>query len=186
MGRGDYWSQAHATIGCRDILCSCPTVQADQQERLTLAVRDNRARVWQDRLPTLLAREIAPMSFRRSAEVADVEQLVAERQRDFRTVSRRRWTTDLKTEALTTLRRFSTVDRPVVLLSVEPQEFFAVALPDAAFLQKPDALVDVVGCFAVVAEHENSGLLFEWGWTDAREGDWGELATWGDFTRLSL
>jgi hypothetical protein len=84
------------------------------------------------------------------------------------------------------LRLFSTIHQPVVLLSIEPQEFFAVALPHTAFLQQPDALVDAVGCFAVVAERDNSGLIFQWAWTDPQDGDWGELATWGDFAREPL
>jgi hypothetical protein len=77
----------------------------DRRRRLSLAVRDNRARIRHERLPALLALQVEPDSFRRSAEVADIEALVAERRKDFYGVSRRRWTVDLKTEALATLRR---------------------------------------------------------------------------------
>jgi hypothetical protein len=157
---------------------------ANRHERLALAVRDNRARVWHSRLPALLALEIQPSSFRRSADVAHIEALVAERQKDFHSVSRRRWTTDLKADALASLRGFSAVHQPVVLLSTKPCEFFAVALPNAAFLHQPEALVEAVGYFAVVSESDRGGLLFAWGWTDPQEGDWGELATWGSFAQL--
>jgi hypothetical protein len=116
--------------------------------------------------------------------VADVEALVAERRTDFHGVSRRRWTIDLEAEAMATLRRFSAVDQPVVLIGVEPLEFFAVALSNTSFLQQPEALVDAVPYFAVVAESGNGGLISERAWTDAVEGEWSELATWGSFERL--
>jgi hypothetical protein len=155
-----------------------------RQQRLSLAVRDNRARIWHARLPTLLALEIEPSSFRHSAEVAAVERLVAERRTDFHGVSRRRWTIDLEAEAMATLRRFSAVDQPVVLIGLEPGEFFAVALSNTSFLQQAEALVDAVPYFAVVAESGNGGLIFERSWTDPAEGQWSELATWGSFERL--
>ena len=157
----------------------------DRQQRLSVAVRDNRARVWHDRIQALLALQIEPSSFRRSAEVAALEALVVERRKDFYGVSRRRWTIDLQAEAITTLCRFSAVDQPVVLMGVEPSEFFAVALTNAGFLQQPEALVDAVPYFAVVAECGNGGLIFEKSWTDPGEGVWSELATWGSFERLS-
>lgn len=149
-----------------------------------MAVRDNRARVWHERLPALLALEVEPNSFRRSAQAAGIEALVSERRKDFYGVSRRRWTVDLKTEAVANLRRFSVVHEPVVLMGIEPAEFFALALPNARFLRQPEALVDAVPYFAVVAQSGNGGLIFEWSWTDPAEGEWGELATWGSFEPL--
>ena len=157
----------------------------DRRQRLSVAVRDNRARVWHDRLRALPALELEPESCRRSAEVADLEALVAERRRDIHDVSRRRWTIDLQAEAVATLCRFSAVDEPVVLMGIEPCEFFAVALANTGFLERPGALVDAVPYFAVVAESGNGGLVFESSWTDPGEGEWSELATWGNFERLS-
>ncbi len=85
---------------------------------------------------------------------------------------------------LASLRRFRSVHEPVVLLGIEPAEFFAVALANASLLRQPEALVDAVPFFAVVAESGTGGLIFEWSWTDPAEGEWGELATWGSFERL--
>jgi hypothetical protein len=116
--------------------------------------------------------------------MADIEALVTGRRIDFHAVSRRRWTIDLEAEAITTLRRFSAVDQPVVLVGVEPGEFFAVALSNACFLEQSEALVEAVPYFAVVAESGNGGLIFERSWTDPGEGEWSELATWGIFERL--
>ncbi len=107
--------------------------------------------------------------------------MVRERRHDFGNVSRRRWTIDLKAEALATLGRFCAVREPVVLLGIEPADFFAVALPDAAFLRRPESLVSEVPYLAVLAQSGSAGLIFEWAWTDPTEGDWGELATWGGF-----
>lgn len=41
--------------------------------------------------------------------------------------------------------------------------------------------VTEVPYLAVLAQSGSGGLIFEWAWTDPREGDWGELATWGGF-----
>jgi hypothetical protein len=149
--------------------------------RLAVAVRDNRARAWHDRLPELLGFELDATAFRRSAEVEDFEAVVRERRHDFAGVSRRRWTVDLKAEALAALRRFCAIREPVVLLGIEPAEFFAVALPDAAFLRQPESLVSDVPFLALVAQSGSGGVIFEWAWTDPTEGDWGELASWGGF-----
>lgn len=153
----------------------------NRERRLALALRDNRARAWHDRLPELLGVELDATAFRRSVEVEDFEAVVRERRHDFGGVSRRRWTVDLKTEALAALGRFCAIREPVVLLAIEPAEFFAVALPDAAFLRQPESLVSEVPFLAVLALSGSGGLIFEWAWTDPTEGDWGELATWGGF-----
>lgn len=112
--------------------------------------------------------------------------MVKERRHDFSGVSRRRWTVDLKPEALATLRLFAAIREPVVLLGIQPSDFFAVALPDATFLGQPELLVSEVPFLAVVAQSGAAGLIFEWAWTDPMEGEWGELATWGDFELAAL
>ncbi|MDA0179396.1 hypothetical protein OJ997_03735 [Solirubrobacter phytolaccae] len=146
----------------------------ERDERLERALRDNQARRVVPALPGGVARS--------SEQVEHLERLVAEQRENFTSqVSRRRWTVDLREEALATLRRHAVIAEPVVLIGLEPHAFFALALPDAGFLQQPEALVDDVGYFAVVAESGAGLLIFEWYWNAPPEGQWGELATWGSF-----
>ena len=100
-------------------------------------------------------------------------------------MSRRRWTADLRHEAIAGLRRFSAVPGPVVLIGIDPGPFFAVTFSNAEFLRQPEGLIEAVGYFAIVAESGDGLLIFEWYWTAPYEGDWGELATWGSFQSLA-
>ena len=69
---------------------------------------------------------------------------------------------DLELEALANSAAVAAVREPVVLLGIEPSDFFAVALPDVTFLRQPELLVGEVPYLAVLTQSGTDGSSSSW------------------------